>query len=463
MNIVLNSNWGFSKDFAKFFVGVLCVLLLGEIGAILLCFLSFIYTFQNTDNGIKGITISFIVFAANPVLFNNPLSSTVSLLRIVLLMIFAVKVFVTNREWVPVFIQSLIVFVLVVWAITLMASYEIFVSLSKLLQFGMAAVSILLAFLNTRHPRVYWISWFYTLFVVVLIISLPFYFVPSVGFATNKIGFQGIFNHPQAFAVFLAPFTALLLGEILINNNRNGVVMCVCLLSVVSLVFTRGRTGLLAIFFALLLILFFVFLFNKKIAGRLISPFKKGSNLILLLMGICILAVNYDKVKEAGYEFLLKREGADLRESFKISRGELIDQQRKNIDENPLWGIGFGLPSVRRGIEIQRDPIFDLPVGAYVEKGFFFLAVIEEVGYVGSLFFFLFLFFLFKRIFSGSDIPLIWMGLTGFGTNIGEATLFSFGGMGLLVWFLIGIMITKEEPGVVYVSHQTKLPEPVLN
>ena len=54
--------------------------------------------------------------------------------------------------------------------------------------------------------------WFTTVQAVVIASSLPL-ILSSAGYFTNGVGFQGILNHPQAFGVYLAPVTALLVAD----------------------------------------------------------------------------------------------------------------------------------------------------------------------------------------------------------------------------------------------------------
>src|SRR5690606_29287512 len=65
------------------------------------------------------------------------------------------------------------------------------------------------------------------------------------------------------------------------------------------------------------------------------------------------------------------------------SRGDLIRSMWVNVVEDPLWGIGFGLPSDPRQLQVALDPVSGLPIGAAVEKGVMPLAIWEELGFFG--------------------------------------------------------------------------------
>ncbi|PUZ26247.1 hypothetical protein DCC81_18660 [Chitinophaga parva] len=455
-----NSELKFTKEFAKFFGLVLAVLLAGEAGAAVLCVLCIYWAAKDVDKGIKALTVSFLIFAVNPVLFHAPLSTVISLLRIVLIFVFAGKVITSNRAGMPVYYKALLGFLLVVTLITFYSSYESMVSISKLFQFGLAASSILLGFANSRKTVDYWINWFYTLFVLVVLLSLPFLAIPSVGFARNGTGFQGILNHPQAYAVFLSPYIALLLAEVVFLQRHNRFNILMLLLGAGSLVLTQGRTGLAAIVVAAGLLIIFALFFHRSLLKQFGTPFRKLGGMVAILAIAVLVIFKYDDIQSSVYKFLLKRDTvADLKGSYNMSRGQKLGDQERNIAAHPVFGIGFGLPSNRGDLEVQRDPIFDLPVGATVEKGLLFISVFEEIGYIGAFFFYLFLFILFRQFIRARSIALPWLVLAAFATNVGEATLFSFGGMGLFIWLLFGIGVMKPAPEVVPAAPS---PQPVF-
>ena len=112
----------------------------------------------------------------------------------------------------------------------------------------------------------------------------------------------------------------------------------------------------------------------------------------------------------------------------------------ENIQEKPFFGIGFGVASNIQEMNIKRDPLLGLPIGAAVEKGVLPLAVLEEVGLVGFSVVFAWLFSLLRRWGRGG-VMSVSVGLTALLLNMGEATFFSPGGMGLLSLVLIGWVV----------------------
>jgi len=132
-----------------------------------------------------------------------------------------------------------------------------------------------------------------------------------------------------------------------------------------------------------------------------------------------------------------KSSGSSLVSVYDDSRGELIRRMWSNVERSPWTGIGFGLASDYRDMEIERDATFGLPVGAPVEKGVMPIAVLEELGIVGFVMVGGWLSLATYRAARGGVIPLAVMGTVLF-LNFGEATFFSPGGVGMLPLVLFG-------------------------
>ena len=108
-----------------------------------------------------------------------------------------------------------------------------------------------------------------------------------------------------------------------------------------------------------------------------------------------------------------------------------------------MQGIGFGLAADTSTMEVQRMPFLDLPTSASVEKGVMPLAVLEELGLPGFLAVAAWLVMLLRRSARGGLIATA-VFCTAVLTNMGEAMLFSPGGMGLLVLVLMCWAATKQ-------------------
>jgi hypothetical protein len=142
--------------------------------------------------------------------------------------------------------------------------------------------------------------------------------------------------------------------------------------------------------------------------------------------------------------YIAKRSGSsNLVEAYQLSRGGLMEKMQQNIERRPFTGIGFGIASIPSEMTVLRDPIFNIPIGASVEKGVMPLAVLEEVGVFGFLFFLFWLWCVFRLALrrGGEAVGLLFTIIL---LNFGEAVLFSVGGLGLLPQVLLTSVVSRQ-------------------
>ena len=164
----------------------------------------------------------------------------------------------------------------------------------------------------------------------------------------------------------------------------------------------------------------------------------------VVLVGIVLAGPRLESVLT---DFMSKsgRAGVNsLMAAYELSRGRLIEKMWANIQDKPIQGIGFGIASDPNSMDIKRDPVFGLASSAAIEKGVLPLAVLEEVGIIGFAAVAAWLLFLVRRSATGGILPLAVV-LTVLFLNLGESTLFSPGGMGLLSLVLIGWAFACEQ------------------
>ena len=134
--------------------------------------------------------------------------------------------------------------------------------------------------------------------------------------------------------------------------------------------------------------------------------------------------------------------GAEL---YVRSRGVLILPMLRNILEDPVVGIGFGVPS--SGEDVARtDKLLGIPTSAAVEKGVMPLAVLEEVGILGLGLVGMWLWMGFRRSIRNGPSAVAVV-VTVLAVNLGEAILFSPGGTGLLFMVVMGWAISSSRSG----------------
>ncbi|WP_052689438.1 hypothetical protein [Brevundimonas sp. KM4] len=274
---------------------------------------------------------------------------------------------------------------------------------------------------------------------LVLVLSLPFLVLPA-GHAVNGTGFQGILNHPQAFGMTMALLGAWAGARMFGERRPSWMLIALTGGSLVSVFLSEARTGGVAMVLGLGLSL----VLSPVFAGRslvLMAP-GFGSGRVWLTLGagaIASVAMAATFAELIG-RFLSKsnRSGTSgLFDAYEASRGFLIDRMVANIADDPLRGIGFGIASEPSLMVVERDPVLGLPLGAAIEKGIAPLAVLEELGVIGALLVAAWIIWLLRRGAVGGLAPFA-VCLTALALNMGENTLFSPGGQGMLPLILFG-------------------------
>lgn len=273
--------------------------------------------------------------------------------------------------------------------------------------------------------------------IVIVVVSLSFIASPS-GYLTNGTGFQGILNQPQAFGAMVALLGAWTASQMLGNRNPSWLEIMLFGGCLFLTLMSESRTAGLALVLAIVI-------------GGLTVPFLSGRSVRDVLPGlrnrrvqfvimIGLIGVIFSGPILSGVmtDYMVKRSSAQsLMAAYEESRGMLIWPMLENIQENPMLGSGFGIASDPYSMRIKRDPIFGLPMGAPVEKGVMPLAVLEEVGITGFVLVAMWIWMLLRRSSYGGMAPVT-VCYTALLLNMGEATLFSTSGFGLLPLILLG-------------------------
>ena len=126
--------------------------------------------------------------------------------------------------------------------------------------------------------------------------------------------------------------------------------------------------------------------------------------------------------------------------SYKSSRSVLYEPMIDNIIKNPKKGIGFGVASDPSSMRIKYFK--NIPVSAPIEKGILPLLILEEVGIYGFVFFAIWILMLLIRANTNGSGSLFVL-ITLFMFNLGEAGLFSPNGFGMLYLILLTSVVTK--------------------
>lgn len=280
--------------------------------------------------------------------------------------------------------------------------------------------------------------------VLLVMVSLPLA-VTDIGYLRNDTGFQGVLSHPQAFGPTAALLGGWLAGRLLGAARPRWLEVALLGLCLVLVMMSESRTAGLALVLGVA-------------CTVLVSPFVAGIAVRRLMPGLAsqrlqalaFIAVVSAVVAGPGLwsDYILKRgDSANLLEAADLSRGALVFTMIANIEENPLEGIGFGIASDPAMMEVDRDPTLGLPTGAPIEKGVLPFAVLEELGIFG---FFLVIAWLWLMVQRGARAGVAAFAVlaTLLLTNLGESTLFSPGGMGLLPLILLAWAVTGRHHAV---------------
>ena len=214
---------------------------------------------------------------------------------------------------------------------------------------------------------------------------------------------------------------------------------------------SETRTALVALVFAFLISVVFVFLSNRY-SFKSFSPAIESKRFFFIgLILILFLIIDSLQFNLVDY-FISKSNQADVEgliDAFIVSRSVLYEPMIANIVVKPFTGIGFGIASDYLSMDIVRDPILGLPISAPIEKGVTPLMVLEEVGIIGFILFAIWIWILIRRsIVNGASAFLVMTTLLLL--NLSEATLFSPGGAGLLILILLSSSATKPRVSKLY-------------
>lgn len=321
------------------------------------------------------------------------------------------------------------------------------VSITKLIAWLVTALTLLGAWqrLSTSEQRKAFKELRYGL-VTLCIISIPLLAVPSIGYLRNDHGFQGVLAHPQAFGPLVALAGALLLGEVLAQQTPRWTVVGMLMLCPPLILASQSRGAGLALFCGIAAA-FVTPLFSRTRARVLVPGLYSSRVIIGVLVSLAALVIAAPLMSSRIEAFVSKGSGtADVVEAMTASRGTLVDLMIANIEEQPWSGIGFGIASDPWSTEIERDPVFGLPLSAPIEKGVLPVAIVEELGVLGAALALCWILVAVRHSAAAGAAEFAVV-ITLLFVNFGEAMLFSVGGMGMILLILLTGATSRSRPG----------------
>ena len=319
------------------------------------------------------------------------------------------------------------------------------VSVMKIIAWTAVMVSIILAwsslskaeFLNLQR-------WIFRFVSLVLLTSQLTILYPSIGFAHNGNGFQGILNHPQGLGVFLVAFFWFFMGKISANLISLSLKYAFIIIYFSLLVMSQSRTAVFSILLggviSAALLKFNCLVTINKFGSLFNLPLKN------ILLTCVILTLAYLIGSSSPAQSFFKKnninEEVGVLDIYKSSRSILYEPMLKNIQDTPA-GIGFGIPSTFNEDEVKRDQNFNIPYSLPVEKGLLFLEILEELGIIGLIVFSIWFVILFRLAYFNGFLQLATFCSIVL-SNLGEATFLSTGGVGIFTIIFFAWSISRS-------------------
>jgi len=325
--------------------------------------------------------------------------------------------------------------------LSFVASRDIAVTLMKEFVFSVGVFAALVGVQDPQTAPRYWRKWIVTVVAVVGILSMPFLVIGHANYISGA--FQGILVHPQTYGIYIVPVAIYMTVYLIQKGIVVGWVPMLVLWLWVSVLLSASRTAVLAATLALL-----ITWLGEIISGRIAVSEEKARALLLasVVLGVIIVGVivtQGDTVVSSMARFAQKSD--DTNRDLLSSRDSQINGLVASIKDNPIVGVGFGMSPISEDLYTERDTLTGLTVSASTEQGYLPLAVMTQVGVIGSVLFVIFLLGVIVSALSGTSTPVKAMFWAALFLNLGEMIFFSFGGIGQQMWLIVGVAVADRE------------------
>ena len=241
--------------------------------------------------------------------------------------------------------------------------------------------------------------------------------------------FCGITNHSQALSPILALSAGWVLCDMLLIERRFRWLHLLLIVLVLPLTYkSRSRVGLVSNIAAFVMCGFYAAR-KVQLPSRVKAHLNNG-----IFMGVSLLLIVgvISQIRGGAMSEWIRKTGdvegdkRSLSEALASSRIGLIDQSLYEFRRNPLFGSGFQVAEYTpERVKRNKGLILSSPI----EKGVAPVMVLGETGILGE-----FCFILFLASFYGTCISRKYIV-----TNMAEATLFSPGGIGGILWMISAV------------------------
>lgn len=246
----------------------------------------------------------------------------------------------------------------------------------------------------------------------------------------------GVTFHSQTLAPLVTiSFVIVLLDMMLIERRTTLLHLSILIVAPIILFMTRSRTGLFSFAVGLAMVLLYA-----------VRRLNTSYDLRVKIKGMAMVGMTILVIALAGLEATDHTVTKWLRKTDDISGdtrklGTALTESRMGLAElsmdefkrNPFLGMGFQ-------VNFETQQLFGnrpgLVLSAPIEKGLLPLMILGEGGVVGVIAFLIFLSIFYSNCARKKYIATITMFTTFLATNIGEATFFSPGGAGGIMWMM---------------------------
>ena len=306
-------------------------------------------------------------------------------------------------------------------------------------------------------------SFFLALACLLVFGSIPTIAIPSIGYATSlqwyiaegaevvnemfqqlkaESGmtlFCGITSHSQTLAPLLALTIGWVLCDMLLLERRfRWLHLCIIIFALPLVYLTRSRLGLISVVAALYMSAFYA---ARKIQlpARLRTRLSQGIIVSGVLLVVVVIIAQLTTGAMSRWIRKTNKEEDDRRslgEAFTSSRMGLIEESLYEFRRNPMFGSGFQVAEHTRDlVAVNKGFIISAPI----EKGLAPVMVLGETGILGEMCFIIFIVSFCGTCVRRKYVVTFSLFTVMLVTNMGEATFFSPGGTGGILW-MVGVV-----------------------
>lgn len=264
--------------------------------------------------------------------------------------------------------------------------------------------------------------------------------INAIGREMRAAGEQTLFCGMMCHSQWLSPFSvisfAFLICDMLFVEKRIRVPHLITLVLLLPILYmTRSRVAIVTFIAAMVLINFYTI---TKL--RLGANMKRNVRNMMLMFSVAVVIGGVVmEVKDNTLSRWLRKtndvasDKRGIAEAVTDSRRGLIEACMYDYHRNPMFGSGFQV-DVFSGDILKRTSgfVFSAPI----EKGVLPVMVLGETGIVGLMFFLFFLISFYYTCVRRHLFVTITMFTILFVSNLGEATFFSPGGLGGVLWIM---------------------------